>query len=289
MPAGGEARARPDRFRRIAPSSCAHTGDHFAPLSQYRQFHAGARASPRPRRPNPLSRRCGAPGATSASSPSNRSSPRCPRCASSASSGPCSTTAGRTTKATGTSIRASSRAATRTCARFVKAIRAQGLRPRLWLAPLAADPGSDVLHDHADMLLLDQWGAFQKVSWWNALTQCPAYQPTIDYYVALTKKIIGDWGFEGLKLDGQHLNAVAPCYNKAHKHSHPDRVGREVRRLLEGDPQGGARGESGSGGGALSLRHGVRVPQPAGHGPVPRRRIRSRPGRCAARARASRR
>ena len=104
---------------------------------------------------------------------------------------------------------------------FVKAIRAQGLRPRLWIAPLAADPGSDVLHDHADMLLLDEWGSFQKVSWWNALTQCPAYQPTIDYYVKLTKKIIGDWGFEGLKLDGQHLNSVAPCYNKAHKHSHP--------------------------------------------------------------------
>jgi alpha-galactosidase len=104
---------------------------------------------------------------------------------------------------------------------FVKAIRAQGLKPRLWIAPLAADPGSDVLHDHVDMLLLDQWGSFQKVSWWDALTQCPAYQPTIDYYVALTKKIIGDWGFEGLKLDGQHLNSVAPCYNKAHKHSHP--------------------------------------------------------------------
>jgi alpha-galactosidase len=105
---------------------------------------------------------------------------------------------------------------------FVRQIRAQGLRPRLWIAPLAADPGSDVLHDHADMLLLNRWGAFQTVSWWNALTQCPAYQPTVDYYVALTKKIIGDWGFEGLKLDGQHLNSVAPCYNKAHKHAHPD-------------------------------------------------------------------
>ncbi|MCW5579765.1 MAG: alpha-galactosidase [Luteimonas sp.] len=105
---------------------------------------------------------------------------------------------------------------------FVAAIRAQGLRPRLWLAPLAADPGSDVLHEHPDMLLLDEWGSFQKVSWWNALTQCPAYQPTVDYYVALVKKIIGDWGFEGLKLDGQHLNAVAPCHNPAHKHAHPN-------------------------------------------------------------------
>ena len=105
---------------------------------------------------------------------------------------------------------------------FVKAIRAQGMRPRLWLAPLAADPGSDALRNHTDMLLLDAYGAFQTVTWWNALTQCPAYQPTVDYYVALTKKIIGDWGYEGLKLDGQHLNAVAPCYNKAHNHKHPN-------------------------------------------------------------------
>ena len=99
--------------------------------------------------------------------------------------------------------------------------RAQGMRPRLWLAPLAADPGSDVLHDHPDMLLLDRDGSVQKVSWWNAFTQCPAYQPTVDYYVALTRKIIGEWGFDGIKLDGQHLNSVAPCYHPAHKHAHP--------------------------------------------------------------------
>ena len=105
---------------------------------------------------------------------------------------------------------------------FVAAVKAQGLRPRLWLAPLAADPGSDILHDHPDMLLLDQNGAFQTVTWWNALTQCPAYQPVIDYHVALVKKAIGDWGFEGIKLDGQHLNAVAPCHNPAHNHARPE-------------------------------------------------------------------
>ncbi|MGB3747817.1 MAG: glycoside hydrolase family 36 protein [Rhodanobacter sp.] len=104
---------------------------------------------------------------------------------------------------------------------FTAKVRSQGMHPRLWIAPLAADPGSDVLHDHPDMLLLDQDGGFQKVTWWNALTQCPAYQPTVDFYVALVKKVIGDWGFEGIKFDGQHLNAVAPCYNPAHKHAHP--------------------------------------------------------------------
>ena len=105
---------------------------------------------------------------------------------------------------------------------FTAKVREQGMRPRLWLAPLAADPGSRVLHEHVDMLLLDKDGAFQTVTWWNALTQCPAYQPTIDFYVALTKKAIGEWGFEGIKLDGQHLNAVAPCHNPAHKHARPE-------------------------------------------------------------------
>ncbi|MET0288297.1 MAG: glycoside hydrolase family 36 protein [Pseudoxanthomonas sp.] len=105
---------------------------------------------------------------------------------------------------------------------FTAEVRKHGMRPRLWLAPLAADPGSDVLHDHVDMLLLDKEGAFQTVTWWNALTQCPAYKPTIEFYVDLVKKAIGDWGFEGIKLDGQHLNAVAPCYNPAHKHASPN-------------------------------------------------------------------
>lgn len=105
---------------------------------------------------------------------------------------------------------------------FAQAVKAQGMRPRLWLAPLAVDPGSDLLHERTDMLLLDREGSVQKVSWWNAFTQCPAYQPTVDYYVALVRKAIGEWGFEGIKLDGQHLNAVAPCYNPAHRHADPN-------------------------------------------------------------------
>lgn len=105
---------------------------------------------------------------------------------------------------------------------FVKAIRAAGLKPKLWLAPLAVDPGSDLLHDHTDMLLLDANGAAQDVTWWNAFYLCPAYQPTRDYTQKLVRKIIGEWGYEGLKLDGQHMNGVAPCYNPAHKHARPE-------------------------------------------------------------------
>ena len=105
---------------------------------------------------------------------------------------------------------------------FVTAIRAAGLKPKLWLAPLAVDPGSDLLHDHTDMLLLDENGAVQDVTWWNAFYLCPAYQPTLDYTRNLIRKIIGEWGYEGLKLDGQHMNGVAPCHNPAHNHARPE-------------------------------------------------------------------
>ena len=105
---------------------------------------------------------------------------------------------------------------------FADRIKADGMRPRLWLAPLAADPGTRVLRDHPDMLLLDQDGAAQNVSWWSAFTLCPAYQPTVDHFRGIVRRIVGDWGFEGLKLDGQHLNGVAPCYNPAHRHARPE-------------------------------------------------------------------
>jgi melibiase-like protein len=101
-------------------------------------------------------------------------------------------------------------------------IRGAGLRPRLWWAPLAADPGSDLFAEHPDMLLLGRDGEMQKVTWWNAWTLCPAYPPTVDYFVGLVKKFIGDWGYEGLKIDGQHLNGVTPCYNPAHGHRRPE-------------------------------------------------------------------
>ena len=106
--------------------------------------------------------------------------------------------------------------------RMVQEIRAAGMKPRLWFSPLAVAPGSDLLHDHTDMLLLDRDGAVQNITWWNSFTLCPAYEPTVTYTKALIRKILGDWGFAGLKIDGQHLNGVAPCFNPAHHHARPE-------------------------------------------------------------------
>lgn len=105
---------------------------------------------------------------------------------------------------------------------LVDAIHAQELKARLWYAPLATAPGSDLLHDHTDMLLLDPDGAVQNVSWWNSFYLCPAYGPTVRHTQVLVRHFMQDWNYDGLKLDGQHLDAVAPCYNPAHHHARPE-------------------------------------------------------------------
>ena len=117
--------------------------------------------------------------------------------------------------------------------RLVAEIRAQQLKPRLWVAPLAAAPGSDLLHDHPDMLLLDKEGAPQLVTWWNSFYICPAYAKTIAWSEALVQRLVGEWGFAGLKIDGQHLNGVAPCYNPAHRHARPEESVEQLPELLK--------------------------------------------------------
>lgn len=105
---------------------------------------------------------------------------------------------------------------------LVADIHARGMKARLWIAPLAVAPGSEELHQHTDLLLLDKDGAVQDVTWWNSFYLCPAYEKTQDRLAATIKMIISDWGFDGLKVDGQHLNGVAPCYNPKHKHARPE-------------------------------------------------------------------
>lgn len=105
---------------------------------------------------------------------------------------------------------------------LVTQIKSAGLKPRLWYSPLSVAPGADLLHDHADMLLLDKDGAAQNITWWNSFYLCPAYDETIAYTQTLIRRFLGEWGFQGLKIDGQHLNGVAPCFNPAHAHSRPE-------------------------------------------------------------------
>lgn len=116
---------------------------------------------------------------------------------------------------------------------FVDEIHKHNLKAMLWWSPMAVDPGTDLIKEHPEFLLLNKDGSTQDISWWDSYYMCPAYQPVIDYHVNLVKKIIGEWGYDGLKIDGQHLNGAPPCYNKAHHHSYPEESSEKLPLLFK--------------------------------------------------------
>jgi alpha-galactosidase len=105
---------------------------------------------------------------------------------------------------------------------MVDRIHQEGFKAQLWWSPLSAVPDSKLLTDEPDLALKNQDGSRRKISWWNSYYLCPANQRVVDYHKALVRKILVDWGFDGLKLDGQHMNGVPACYNPAHHHKRPE-------------------------------------------------------------------
>lgn len=106
--------------------------------------------------------------------------------------------------------------------KMVDLIHSYGFKAQLWWAPLAVDPGSKLLAEHPDLILKNADGSPQKISWWDSYYMSPAYQPVLDHTKEMVNLFIKDWGFDGLKLDGQHLNACPPDYNPLHKLTNPD-------------------------------------------------------------------
>ena len=105
---------------------------------------------------------------------------------------------------------------------LVDKIHAEGFKAQLWWAPLTADPGSELAKKHPEWLLLNADGSKQKISYWNSWYLCPADPDVVAYHEAIVTKAMKEWGFDGLKLDGQHMNGAPPCYNPAHKHARPE-------------------------------------------------------------------
>jgi alpha-galactosidase len=116
---------------------------------------------------------------------------------------------------------------------FVNEIHKYNLKAMLWWAPLAADPGTDLIKDHPEYLLFNKDGSKQDITWWDSYYLCPAYEPVIEYHKNLVKKIMSEWGYEGLKIDGQHLNAAPPCYNEAHHHSYPEESAEKIPQFYK--------------------------------------------------------
>ena len=111
---------------------------------------------------------------------------------------------------------------------LVDMIHNYGLKAELWWCPLAADPGTEFLKKYPESVIIKKDGEPQQVSYWDSYYLSPVDADVLREQAAWVSKFIDEYGFDGLKLDGQHMNAVAPDYNPAH---HPDDPEKDVREL----------------------------------------------------------
>lgn len=105
---------------------------------------------------------------------------------------------------------------------LVRRIHEQGLKVQLWWIPMACDPKSLYYSKHPDSVILDINGNKQEITWWDNYYLCPACEDVREYTRETVRKILKDWDFDGLKIDGQHLNAAPLCYSANHHHENPE-------------------------------------------------------------------
>ncbi len=115
---------------------------------------------------------------------------------------------------------------------LVDHIHEQGMKAQLWWSPMSAAPGSRLLQEKPELVLRNKDGSPQKISWWDSLYLCPADAEVVEVQRKFVDKIIGEWGFDGLKLDGQYMNGIPACYNPAHHHARPEDSIVELPRLF---------------------------------------------------------
>jgi alpha-galactosidase len=116
---------------------------------------------------------------------------------------------------------------------MVDKLHAEGFRTQLWWAPLAADPDTELVKKHPEMMLLNADGSRQRITWWDSWYLCPAEPRVVEHHRKLVVKILQEWDYDGLKLDGQFMNGVPPCYNPAHRHARPEEAVEALPRFFQ--------------------------------------------------------
>lgn len=85
---------------------------------------------------------------------------------------------------------------------FCDKVKAQGLRPAIWLG-LWASSGSRMLKEHPDWVLRDDAGRQVSFNLWYGGTSIldPSVPGVRDYLRKMCRTVFCEWGFEGVKLD----------------------------------------------------------------------------------------
>jgi alpha-galactosidase len=106
--------------------------------------------------------------------------------------------------------------------RLVDQIHSNGLKAMIWWSPLAADPGSRILREDPDVLLYNEDWSPRYITWWDSWLMSPAYEGTKKHTREVLDMFLKTWDFDGIKIDGQHLNAVPADYHPDHELSSPE-------------------------------------------------------------------
>ncbi len=107
---------------------------------------------------------------------------------------------------------------------MVDKIHSYDLKAKIWWTPLAADPTSKALADQPDMRLFTEDWSPQFITWWDAYYLSPVNELAINHTKEILNLFIDEWGFDGLKMDGQHMNAVQPDHNPASNLEYPEQA-----------------------------------------------------------------
>ncbi|SMD32838.1 alpha-galactosidase [Reichenbachiella faecimaris] len=105
---------------------------------------------------------------------------------------------------------------------LVDGMHAMGLKAKIWWTPLAADPTSKLLAEQPDMRLFQSDWSPQFITWWDAYYLSPVNPTVIDHTQKVLDLFLNKWDFDGLKMDGQHMNAVLPDHNPASELDYPE-------------------------------------------------------------------
>ncbi len=126
---------------------------------------------------------------------------------------------------------------------FVDSLHQQGFKVKIWWAPTpvqpekmlswggSVDPGSaQIVKDHPEWLIMDEDGNYPR-DCRDMYQFCPSVPEVQEYMKELTTRFIGDWGFDGHKLDAYYV--VPPCYNPAHNHKRPEESYEDLPKMLQ--------------------------------------------------------
>lgn len=106
--------------------------------------------------------------------------------------------------------------------KVVEEIHAIGKKGQLWWMPLSVHPCTDMFQKHSEYLLLKEDESPVYIEFWKSFFLCPASEDVVNLTRDFVIKAMKEWGWDGLKIDGNNLNTVPPCYNNAHHHAYPE-------------------------------------------------------------------